>query len=439
MIKERLRTNKNVSFCDNSNMSYKGEALPRFIDDKNGFHLAPNGTAVFASNINILDLPKRVPRKQNGNRETHAGYDSCISFENFQYYPFCRSKSKNNRYFGGLCILIRNNFRKGVKFQNDGTSEYQWLKLLYYAPKGSIDLIEILEKDIIEKYGKKEEFILLGDFNARTGNDCDFIEGDNTTHIPLNNSNYNIDILNERRASCDNTVDFRGKDLLDFCICNQIRILNGRILGNSTGKHTCFKYNGCSVVDYVLASEQLFCNILYMCVSDFKATFSDCHCKLSFKLLASFTNENIYSNLKDFPTRYEWNEENLISFQNAFAHPAIQNELKNFITEDISFDSADLNRATKTIHSLSEKNYNKISEAELNKAFKKLKSDKSPGLDNISNDMLKGIYPSEWSKSFICPIFKDDRKKPENYRGIAINNSIGKLFNIILKNLFLDK
>ncbi|CAG2248789.1 unnamed protein product [Mytilus edulis] len=275
--------------------------------------------------------------------ETHAGYDSCISFENFQYYPFCRSKSKNNRYFGGLGILIRNNIRKGVKFQNDGTSEYQWLKLckeffnfkrdificiVYYAPKCSIDLIEILEKDIIEKYGKREEIILLGDFNARTGNDCDFIEGDNTNHIPLNNSNYNIDILNERRASCDNTVDSRGKDLLDFCICNQIRILNGRILGNSTGKHTCFKYNGCSVVDYVLASEQLFCNILYMCVSDFKATFSDCHCKLSFKLLASFTNENIYSNLKDFPTRYEWNEEKLISFQNAFAHPAIQNEFK---------------------------------------------------------------------------------------------------------------
>ncbi|CAC5376855.1 unnamed protein product [Mytilus coruscus] len=73
MIKERLRTNKNVSFCDNSNMSYKGEALPRFIDDKDGFHLTPNGTAVLASNIrdsidNILDLPKCVPKKQNGNR-----------------------------------------------------------------------------------------------------------------------------------------------------------------------------------------------------------------------------------------------------------------------------------------------------------------------------------------------------------------------------------
>ena len=33
------------------------------------------------------------------------------------------------------------------------------------------------------------------------------------------------------------------------------------------------------------------------------------------------------------------------------------------------------------------------------------------------------------------PIFKsEDPQKPENYRGIAINNSIGKLFNLILYN-----
>lgn len=38
----------------------------------------------------------------------------------------------------------------------------------------------------------------------------------------------------------------------------------------------------------------------------------------------------------------------------------------------------------------------------------------------------------------ICPLYKsEDPNKPENYRGIAINNSIGKLFNIIL-NTRLD-
>ena len=96
-----------------------------------------------------------------------------------------------------------------------------------------------------------------------------------------------------------------------------------------------------------------------------------------------------------------------------------------------------------------------ISSVELQKAMKQLKSGKSLGLDNISNEMLKasrsfmlscflklfnavfrsGHYPKSWSESFICPLYKsDDPKRPENYRGIAINNSIGKLFNIILNN-----
>jgi hypothetical protein len=52
---------------------------------------------------------------------------------------------------------------------------------------------------------------------------------------------------------------------------------------------------------------------------------------------------------------------------------------------------------------------------------------------------LSGIYPSKWSESYMTSIFKsEDPQKPENYRGIAINNSIGKLFNLILYNR-LDK
>ena len=48
-----------------------------------------------------------------------------------------------------------------------------------------------------------------------------------------------------------------------------------------------------------------------------------------------------------------------------------------------------------------------------------------------------GIYPSKWSESFVCPVFKaDDPNNPVNYRGIAINNSIGKLFNLVLCNRF---
>jgi hypothetical protein len=48
-----------------------------------------------------------------------------MGLENF----FCRQKSKNNRYFGGLGILTKKDIRKGITFLEDGNSEYQWLKL----------------------------------------------------------------------------------------------------------------------------------------------------------------------------------------------------------------------------------------------------------------------------------------------------------------------
>lgn len=57
--------------------------------------------------------------------ETHIGYDCNIHIEGFQYIPVCRSVSKNNRYYGGLAILIRNTIRKGIKILQNTSSEFQ--------------------------------------------------------------------------------------------------------------------------------------------------------------------------------------------------------------------------------------------------------------------------------------------------------------------------
>lgn len=316
----------------------------------------------FISQINKYDLVLLT--------ETHVGYDTKVELDNFFYYLFCRKKSKNNRFFGGLGIFIRKNIRKGVEFMNNGNSEYQWLKLhkdffglrkdtflctVYFAPKSNINLLELLEKDILEKYGKKGDIILLGDFNARTGSNPDFIIKDSTTHMPIDNNYYDTDSVVEERISQDHIVDKRGKDLLDLCIGNQIRIVNGRCCGNSTGKFTCYKPNGCSVVDYVLVSEKLLSQVLYMEVSDFKANCSDCHCRLSIKILANFERELTNNNLKDFPLRYIWNNESVLNFQNSFSHPAIEKEIKSFIDTKINLDNDSIQTATDKIHSIFQK------------------------------------------------------------------------------------
>lgn len=43
--------------------------------------------------------------------ETHIGYNTTIEITDFTYYPVCRDKSSNNRYLGGLGILVKRNTR----------------------------------------------------------------------------------------------------------------------------------------------------------------------------------------------------------------------------------------------------------------------------------------------------------------------------------------
>ncbi|XP_062579117.1 interaptin-like [Saccostrea cucullata] len=51
LLKQKLKDDSLVIFCDNSNMAYKGEVILRYVDAKDGYHLSHQGTAVLASNI----------------------------------------------------------------------------------------------------------------------------------------------------------------------------------------------------------------------------------------------------------------------------------------------------------------------------------------------------------------------------------------------------
>lgn len=90
---------------------------------------------------------------------------------------------------------------------------------------------------------------------------------------------------------------------------------------------------------------------------------------------------------------------------------------------------------------------------EVTKTVTKLKNRKSPGIDQITNEMIKyggkecwselcklynkiiqqGEVPESWKTSITVPIFKKgDRSLPNNYRGITLLSSVMKLFTKIL-------
>ena len=96
---------------------------------------------------------------------------------------------------------------------------------------------------------------------------------------------------------------------------------------------------------------------------------------------------------------------------------------------------------------------------EVEVAIKKIKSGKASGADGILGEMLKAggrsiiifltllfnkifdssIYPSEWSKAIVVPIFKKGNSDdPDNYRGVSLINIICKCFTSIMnKRLYL--
>ena len=100
-----------------------------------------------------------------------------------------------------------------------------------------------------------------------------------------------------------------------------------------------------------------------------------------------------------------------------------------------------------------------ITEAEISKAARKLKNNKSAYSDKIRNEMIKaslptllpvyhklfntvlnlGTVPKNWCNGLITPIFKSGvRNDPSNYRGICVSSCLGKLFFSILNQRLLE-
>ena len=44
---------------------------------------------------------------------------------------------------------------------------------------------------------------------------------------------------------------------LNLCITYNLETLNERTAGDMTGKNTCLKYDGCSVVDYIMVDSNV--------------------------------------------------------------------------------------------------------------------------------------------------------------------------------------
>ena len=134
-------------------------------------------------------------------------------------------------------------------------------------------------KMIYANLKKKGSIVLIGDTNSRIGTFNDFILNDDDKHSPVPDayvSDENENLLNRHNEDIS-SVNTYGRRLLDLCKDHEMRILNGRTIGDLSGKLTCYKWNGSSTVDYGIVQRNIFNNVDFFKVHNLEGPIVQYH------------------------------------------------------------------------------------------------------------------------------------------------------------------
>jgi hypothetical protein len=335
--------------------------------------------------------------------ETHVGKDHNLKIEGFKTLetkarPVCKS---NNKYYGGLILLVRDEILDGVTvietFSEEsiiikadkkffGLKNDLFISFLYIVPSNStynsklvndVDPMDELEKTILghSMYG---DLLIMGDLNSRTARRPDFIVGD---EVHVNDDDfYEVDQTTNDRCSYDENVNSHGLKLLEMCQGHKLRILNGRTLGDLDGKFTCHRPNGSSVVDYGLCKEESMYLVNLFTVHEYNGHLSD-HCMISTSIRNNQPMnphkhvinkaKNNKDSVRDFVS-FKWDSENdPQSYYNELISSKFQKRLDQLGT---SIDSKSCNETVKNLSDLLIEVANSSISRKLKKKSKKRKA-----------------------------------------------------------------
>lgn len=283
--------------------------------------------------------------------ETHA-FQQDLSLFGFKS-PFRKDRaptSKSRKSFGGIAVFVKDYLIENQIVQEEKTenADVIWLRLdkkflnsnchlyiacTYLSPLNKYNnayaknSFENLRKDV-EKFTSKGFVLLLGDFNARTGTLNDFINISNDIcNGPALKSN---DCTNGTRNNEDRAKPSkRGKELIAMCKDLDMSILNGRTPGDAYGRITCFRPNGCSVVDYGICSNDFINNVLFFKVNTPLPLISD-HSAIQVSIsvdINGVTKDLPEENLTDLPVLYKWNQNSKEKFTETIQSVAFKQKL----------------------------------------------------------------------------------------------------------------
>ena len=253
---------------------------------------------------------------------------------------------KRGRDSGGIIIWYKEemaNYITPIKFERS----HLWLKInqniinhptdiilctAYIPPSDSPycdeEIFPLLQEQICS-FQAQGSVLICGDLNARTGSLPDYSTELGNIHVFGQNFPHNT--TNLPRSNSDPQVNKNGRDLLQLCQSLGLYIVNGRLRGDSLGRHTFCSPLGNSTVDYTITDMDPF-SLSAFTIKPL-TPLSD-HSQITVFLKRTETNISTPpqpSKLFNIKKTYRWAENSAEHFQKAIDTPEVQTLLDTFL------------------------------------------------------------------------------------------------------------
>ena len=181
----------------------------------------------------------------------------------------------------------------------------------------------------------------------------DYIENEDNTDIPIPLDIYEIDSMNYLpRQNLDRISNKYGEYLLSLCKSVQLRICNGRKLGDILGAYTCYTPNGQSCVDYCLVSPRFYESVQTFSVGQVSSLSDHCPVRavLSVRIFTDIVQEDY--NFIESPKKLPWSSDIAISFENILQTPDFRLRVENLFSNQIVESQEEIDSMTESLTNL---------------------------------------------------------------------------------------
>lgn len=284
-----------------------------------------------------------------------ADEKDCIDFinsglEEFNYvFVPATGKCLAGRKSGGIILLYKKTLNGAIKIVTKtpntiwiqlNAGDFGWkndifLATVYIPPANSnyySEQFNTIETDIAH-YSSMGDVMLMGDFNARLGNMQDFIIDDSNKYIDLP-VDYQTDHQNIRN-NLDTKKNTHGKCLIDMCIATQLRIINGRTVGDTFGNYTYHDSRGSSTIDYFICNTNLQNKIWGVNIQNINYLSRHCQVSCFIKCIKPVVNNKRECKLTPCSPPHKLPRPSIANYQLELLSPQSINDISNFMVSDI--------------------------------------------------------------------------------------------------------